>query len=607
MTQGLGALVGGVKEGYDFSTKARRNRQLERAIDYELSDLDEKQKGRRGALDYYAAEQGLPAPEYANFQLEDPYLLRLVKKFGWGGGGVQGAPAQAIPTQTVPQPQVQVAGPQASGAQTFALPQEEAQQGYAFRDGGVVRMANGGSVGVSRIDELNAQQKAIEAQRVKDAAAAQRAANPSLTQRAVGGARSAVNKVGRAAAPLALGATAATTASTDTDDYRTRFAMPRERTALPPGAEVDETMEAQDPGLVGALTDSEFWGDVGNRSLGAASDLGNAMTLGLANNYYRDNEDVQPDVAAAAQALQIDKAPDVAAQPTTGAAAQAPVSAPAQAAQPQADAPFDWKSVNVMPEEMPSMSTRDWVDYRKNSVFNMMRQGMTEEQAHDSVTKMQQKGFMNSAQQASLYLQQGDAQSAARALKAAYQYFPNGSDVRFGITKDKAGQPALVAMGRDEESGESTGKPMLLNQERLAAMLNNFSNPAAFTAWTKDWRAEEFQQRKYEEVDKPAAQAAADTSRLNAQANLTRAQTAGRTGAGGGMRQSDYDKAYMFFSEQEELKALEDPQLAADLVDIMSRVYQANPGTPFTSVRKYVLAAHDNGTLDQELEILGLQ
>ncbi len=63
----------------------------------------------------------------------------------------------------------------------------------------------------------------------------------------------------------ALGATALTTASTPTDQYRKRFAM-----------------ETDDP---------SFMGDLAARGLGAASDLGNAMTFGYAGKFFKDKQE----------------------------------------------------------------------------------------------------------------------------------------------------------------------------------------------------------------------------------------------------------------------------------------------------------------------------
>lgn len=82
--------------------------------------------------------------------------------------------------------------------------------------------------------------------------------------------RGLAGKVAGYAGRLAAPATAATaiydTATTDTDQYRKRFGL-----------------ETDSPSLAG---------DIGVRALGAASDVGNALTFGLAKKYlYRDGQD----------------------------------------------------------------------------------------------------------------------------------------------------------------------------------------------------------------------------------------------------------------------------------------------------------------------------
>jgi hypothetical protein len=80
---------------------------------------------------------------------------------------------------------------------------------------------------------------------------------------------SAAKAVARGAAPLAAAASAAETFTTPTEDYYTRFGF-------------DPKQDRE--GLTGLAK------DVGVRVLGAASDLGNAFTGGLAGNLYRDRD-----------------------------------------------------------------------------------------------------------------------------------------------------------------------------------------------------------------------------------------------------------------------------------------------------------------------------
>lgn len=126
--------------------------------------------------------------------------------------------------------------------------------------------------------------------------------------RAVAGNR-AVSAVARLATPLALGATAGQTAVTPTEDYETRFGF--------------SPSTIENPALRAVR-------DVGVRALGAASDLGNVMTGGLAGQFYRDKQ---------AQAGQLTPADPVVQPAAAAPAAPAPVAPVATAAQPVAAAP----------------------------------------------------------------------------------------------------------------------------------------------------------------------------------------------------------------------------------------------------------------------------
>lgn len=120
--------------------------------------------------------------------------------------------------------------------------------------------------------------------------------------RAVTGNR-VVQALGKVAAPAALAATAADTATTPTSDYETRFGLGQ------------STIES--PGL-------RMLRDIGVRALGAGSDLGNVMTMGLAGNLYRDQQ--QPQLT-----------PSDAPAPRPAAAAPAPVALAPAAAAPAVD------------------------------------------------------------------------------------------------------------------------------------------------------------------------------------------------------------------------------------------------------------------------------
>ncbi|KKM71114.1 hypothetical protein LCGC14_1433880, partial [marine sediment metagenome] len=82
-------------------------------------------------------------------------------------------------------------------------------------------------------------------------------------------------------------------------------------------------------------------------------------------------------------------------------------------------------------------------------------------------------------------------------------------------------------------------------------------------------------------------------------------------GAGGGMKQADYDRAFKAFREDRALMNLDDEATAKDLADIMARLYQqtggGREGASDNAILKAVMAAHADGSLDELREQYGLQ
>jgi len=649
----IGDLVKGFQGGYEFSSGVRRDRQIEKALDYELAGQSAKRKADLAGYEKYGQDYG------GGFEgLPQTYGEKLMGSFkGWAGNLFNrdqqaidpAAPAAPAAPQQQPNPFI----PRADGGAVRhmrkkyanggrSLVSNQSQQGRTtgvtrsggseYADGGPkvpqalntggpvspVALADGGAYSSGlhrvpmpmaeggmppRIEQLSREQARIERARL----AAEKAAGRGRLSRAG-------RAVGRAVAPIALGATAAETASTPTEDYRERFALPRET-----GGDLDEAAAAyEEPSLMGAATDPEFWGDVGVRALGAASDLGSAMTFGGADRFYRD-EQTEAVRALPQDAPSEQVASNVAAQPAAPTAETAPTTpqgptAPAASSNVQgADEGYDWTQVDVMPEDIPSHSVKDWEEERKFYAAQAIANGRDPLDAMKEVDASQMRGFNQHGQQAFQLLRQGNAPAAARALKAAYQYFPNGVDVKFGISKGTDGQPVLIGMGVDEESGEpiQEGKPMVITAESLATQLENMSNPAAFRTWTKDWRDAEQEIREYEEVTKPEAQSQADLRAAQGQYYSDRGVAAildaEATAAGGGMKRTDRDRVFDRFMSSQELAQLDDPAKAEDLADIMSRVFLQYPDEPYPSIIKYVMAAERAGTLDEELGKLGIK
>jgi hypothetical protein len=205
---------------------------------------------------------------------------------------------------------------------------------------------------------------------------------------------------------------------------------------------------------------------------------------------------------------------------------------------------------------------------------------------------MQMKGMMRELDKATLYLGTGQSQEAAMAVRQGFQYFPNGVSVKFGTTVDPTtGQPAIIAMGVDEETGETTGSPMLITAERLSAMRNQMSDPAAFRSWTKDGHDLQLQIAKFEET-KASNLATEDIRKYEAETER------GKLGKTGGLKPSDVLARSKFFDESVEMKRIMDEEgegVANSLADAMDRVIYEMPSTPPNVVRNEIIKGWTTG------------
>lgn len=570
-------IAGNFAKGQQVRNTARLARQIERANDYDLAIDEEKLLGRRDAIRQAEEMYGLEPIDFGQFQTnEDPMYMRLAnwwkqrRELRRSGRSAQAPPSDFDSVDRMQQLQ-----------QTRAIP--------SFADGGDV-------TNIVDEDEMIRRRAALERARNPATVASRTEAaiprRPGLLSRAGGMLRRGANAVGKVAAIPALVATAVETASTPTEQYRKRFGM-----------------ETNDP---------SFLGDVGVRALGAASDFGNILTRGTAGSMYRDK--AIPAAAAAREpasvAAQPEPPPEMPATPDE-AIAQAAKSDGEQMIQQAVEeskppGAIDFSKVNVPPSEIPNMPVKDWVAYRARAVRNAMLQGASPAEAHQQVTQLQMSGFRDYAQQALMHLEGGNPLAAASALRAAYQYFPNGSDVRIGVTKGVDGNPVLVGMGRNEETGESVGSPMVLNSERLSVMIENLSNPEAFRAWTKDWRDEQFTRQRYEEVEKPQAQSQMDVAQRNARSYemMAGAQmlNAERQAAGGAKprTQADLDRANAAFVKAVEMLSLTDQAKADRLMSVMSQIYKRS-NWEYPQVIEFVREADARGQLDDFAQRLGVQ
>lgn len=313
-----------------------------------------------------------------------------------------------------------------------------------------------------------------------------------------------------------------------------------------------------------------------------------------------------------------------AAGPARAAAPQRTAAVPAESGGGQEER-IDFSQLDADPKDVPNMTTDDWREYRAKLVDAARQSGRPEaiQQANNLVTQMQQEGFLSYGQQGLALQQAGNLKGAMAAYRAAFQYFPNGNDVEFGVIKDRQGQQQIVGFGRDEKTGKVVeGSQIVMNPEQAARLLENFTKPEAFRAWTKDWRDFEegkrrfdaglknkqgddaFRNRRYEEVEKPLAQAQADSLATRGEADILRAE---RTGISGTFRPGDLQRSESAFRERLDLVGLTDEAKKDQLASVMSQIKAANPSTPDNVIINAVIAAERDGTLAQRLKQMGIQ
>lgn len=590
----LGGFAQGLQQGMEFQQNRRRNKRIEKALDFELSEIERKQRGREAE----AAAEGYTDTDYnRNLIMDDPYEGLLSRMFSGARNMFRRTPQAIDPGQL-----------QAPEANYMDYSTEYRGQ---FADGGEVDMDD--PRWPRLFDEQGNRRELTDEERMV------RSYGPDFY---VTEAEAAENRDRRTRGDYyRTGPVQRTRAGVD------RQAINASRTGGGLGEYGSDMARRAGAGQPNArAAGEEFRRSVGD-TIGGAVDLGRGAVdavgdfvepvgdflggaLGTPEAAAVQTSDVaaqpQPDAPAPTQG-QTSRPPSAGGSGGVAPAGESGQAIPTQAA-PQRQG-FDWSNVQAMPDDLPNMKVRDWQEYRRESVRALMMQGMNANEAHEQVTQMQQRGFLNNAQQALLFMQGGDVRSAALAMKAAYQYFPNGADVKFGMTQDSQGQPALVAMGRDEETGEQSGQPMLINSERLAVMMENMSNPSAFRTWTKDWRTEEFERQIFEEYTKPIGKADAETRRINARAGELNARSRA-AGGSGGLRQSDLDRAYSAMNDLlSEMGLLEDVP-AEDLSylrQIAAIAYEQAPGNYLNTVEQIATIYRQGGAQAVDAAIRGGQ
>lgn len=625
------SLMEGLQGGYKFSTDVRRNRQIEKALDFELAGMSSKRKADDAAFEKFGEAYG-GWEDYLPETWGSRALGWMKGKLGMGQGAGAGAQQQAI-------------SPSDMGQNNFVEKATEAERfgsGAVFsKHGGATRVmkyANGGrSLAPDRttgyaeggmvakpigyyahggtVEETGAVVEETEEEKRARYRAEIQAGRDAPTSG--GGVREATRDVGRSAAGYF--------------DKTIKGALGGDKLIEDADAVLARAKGAREIGQATRGTGAAALTAAGETIAGLATDVfvENPITqgaLGFLGFGERDKEaavqaipkDETPDETAAAVAAQ--PAP---AQPTGGVGGSGVGQVTPGAATPatgadqtgvEDDQMIDFSQVtDVRPDALPSKGQKEWEKERNFYAAQAIANGRDPLEAMKAVDEKQMRGFSMYGQQAHQLILAGNPTGAINALYAAYQYFPNGVDVKFGLHKGKDGRSIIIGMGTDEETGEpiKEGKPMVITAESLAVQIENFMKPGALRAWTKDWQAAEHKAREYMEVTKPQAQAdvtykakAGDALLMNAQANLQKAIISAR---GGGLKQSDFDRAFSEMNKDTDTMALFEsvpPEDADYLKAVMAVAYKNSPGN-FPSTSQLIKQAYRDGGIAAVDEMVG--
>lgn len=579
MAQGLGAFVQGLQGGIETRSKKEIASQYRRILSGE-ADVADREFADREALDLsqWKTEHGgtegyVPSQAY---QMKDPALLKFGKFLGgkikgfFGGAGEEGGAMEgaSFVSPEVQQPQPL---PQAPSQYSGVPPQ--------YKDGGVVRYADGGGV--------------TDEDRERYAAMNEEARNAPTDG---GGFGAYMGDVGRhAMGGIERGFQSTISEARDiyADQGVRREALTEE--GISARERGGRTREYMGEALLGAP-----------RMLSAATKdvLAPVMPLieGAAGFIGMDGGG-EPPAVAAEQGTTGDTAKDQAAAGIDDGVSDEEITERAMTAgEQQAVENFDYQLLadqGVDPEKLPSMNTTDWADHRSAVFQYELSRGASTKEAYEAMdtatVDVQMKGMMRELDKAFLYIEANQGQAAALALRQGFQYFPNGVDVKFGSTVDpKTGRPALMAIGYDEETGETTGAPMLITVDRLRNMRENMSDPSAFRTWTKDSHQLQLDIAKLGETEKHHT-AMEDIYATNA---ATSAQRASSAAAGGGISAGEGRQRDVYYGDQIEKLypdlMYDNPQDVTGLTSAMSKVERLMPNMRPAEVTDEVMRIYND-------------
>lgn len=148
---------------------------------------------------------------------------------------------------------------------------------------------------------------------------------------------------------------------------------------------------------------------------------------------------------------------------------------------PPAPNKIDFSQVQVDHSQIPTTTTDDWKKIEQSTALHYAAYGMgageAMRKANADVTGMQHDNFMDYLRQGAALDAAGNKQGAMAAYKTAYQYFPTGHDMHFGVGPDGN----IVAFGVNEQTGQPVQNGAIrLDQQAVHGIMTHFANPENF-------------------------------------------------------------------------------------------------------------------------------
>jgi hypothetical protein len=581
-------------EEYKLGTRYQMAQTAAKSKEAQMQGQEDEMLAERYATEEFEQAE---IPQYANGGRAIPSTSPSVNSYADGGAVDDGGqPVQ----HEEHRPGVFTVGAQRDAPLNSVVPQ--------MADGGILQMAGGGVVASERT--LSAAERLNQYEKAKNAPRPSQALSPQQNLEARGGVRGNVSKgrgflnsraariptsaIGRGlrhgarfgVGALAYGAaeTAVESYGTGTDEYRERYGIPES-----PNDGWRRTVDDL------AVRGKGFLEDFGNKITGGvAGDIGSGMNA--------PDTAIPPELPSSVPPVSED---EKVGQDAKGDAER--MAAEAEAAN-KPPGEIDFSKVDFKSGDFPSMTVKDWTAYRYATVADLVGMGVGYEDAHDQVSNTQQKEFLNYLKQGQMHLEVGNAPAAAGALRMAFQHFPNGSDVKIGVHQDpNTGQPILLGMGMNDETGEPVGQPQFMDAQKLGMMIDNFGNPASFRMWTKDRDDNTFRD-KGQKIEQQRADQMGRYQEKMGTAALGRASAAIQAAANSLDGIEDVAEATKRIREELSISGIEyDDQVK--LLSIMGQIKQNDPGLIYPEIYQLVVSQYkaDPEQLDEMLDSIGIR